>query len=517
MTLDNDAKQYVQDKLARKEKAKTDFLYLANVLGYHFQDDVHADLFAQFFKVRKGVAMPNLSEMKNFLILWPRGHYKTSAIEVFIVHIILNMPDVRILIMSANVKLTKQWMAIIKGHFTGKNPQSKLLELFPKLRLVEKGNSLAFTVPTRTRQLKNATVSVASPKAVETGSHFDFLFADDLVNTTNYRNTDLQDKLEEDFNHFVPLLDPGGYTIVTGTRYSPSDVYGRIIKRGGSWHQTVKASYDQNGVMLFPQRTIEHFGETKVIGFTREQLDQFEKDDQVTFNAQYMNRIFTANRQTFPRELIYGCTRSTKHEGYPRNFSCYFSVDLAESAKSEADHSVIAIGRRDANGATWVEDVVGSNWTPSQFATVLLNKVIEKRPERIFIQKASGAETFAALLRVLAQQYGIEISIELVKISNQKDAKFIRISALEGEFRNNRLFLSAGIRDFERLEEEFTQFPKGRHDDRPDAIATLVGQLNHAMPVFPRMRILQGGLFGVPGEEPEQVAGQNMLGFGFVC
>jgi predicted phage terminase large subunit-like protein len=503
-----------QELLADQQRAKTDLFFLGDVLGYDFQRDVHADLFEQFVLPRPHTALTDYSDAKNTLILWSRGHFKTSATVVAIVSTILNMPDVRILLMSANVKLTKNWLSEIKSHFDGRNPKSGLIALFGPAWRLEKGNAMGFTIPTRQRMhLKDPTVAVASPKAVATGAHCDYFFADDLVNTGNYRNIELQDKLEEDFAHFVPLLDPGGYTIVTGTRYAGHDVYGRIIKRGGQWKISVKAAYDSAGKLLFPRRELE---DGRKIGFTREMLDQIEKDDPITFSAQYMNRIFAAGRQIFPQELILTSVRSTKHEGYPADNNCYFSVDLAESKKADADHSVIAIGRRDRAGALWVEDVVGSTWTPSQTATVLLNLAVKKKPVIIFIQKAPGAETFAELVRVLAEQHGVAIRLELVKISNQKDAKYMRISGLESEFKNKRIFLCASIRDFERLEEEFTQFPKGRHDDRPDAIATLASQLNSMGVGTPRFRSYQGAWIDMPENQSAPACSPEM-GSGFVC
>ena len=502
-----------QELLADQQRAKTDLFFLADVLGYDFQRDVHTELFDQFVLPKPHTALTDFSGIKNRLILWPRGHFKTSATVVAIVATILNMPDVRILLMSANVKLTKNWLAEIKSHFDGRNPKSGLIALFGPAWRLEKGNAMGFTIPTRQRMhLKDPTVAVASPKAVATGAHCDFFFADDLVHTANYRNDELQDKLEEDFAHFVPLLDPGGYTTVTGTRYTAADVYGRMIKKGGEWHISVKASYDADGKLLFPQRGLS---DGRKIGFTREMLDQIEKDDPVTFNAQYMNRIHATGRQTFPQEMILTSVRSTKDPRYPANTVCYFAVDLAESKKADADHSVIAIGRKDNNGNTWIQDVIGSTWTPGQFATVLLNTALKLQPAVVFVQKAPGAETFVELVRVLAEQQGINIRLELVKISNQKDAKYVRISALEPEFRNKRLFLCASIRDFERLEEEFTEFPKGRHDDRPDAIATLVSQLNISGAAYPKIRSIQGAWIDLPENQPVQSSGP--LGSGFVC
>jgi hypothetical protein len=504
----------VEQLAADQRRALSDDIFLGNVLGYDFQEDIHRDLFAEMPMSVPGKALTDFREDKNNLILWPRGHFKTSATVVRIIRIVLNMPDVRILLMSANVKLTKNWLSEIRSHFRGSAVNSGLLQLFGSKWKLTSGNALAFTVPTRLRTLKDPTVAVATPNSVATGAHCDFFFADDLVNTKNYRNIELQDKLEEDFSNFVPLLDPGGYTCVTGTRYAGFDVYGRMVKKLGRWKISVKESRDVNRKLLFPQREL---ADGRKIGLTNEFLDAIEKDDPVMYNAQYMNRILAVGRQTFPIELIYGSTKSTKDAGFPANGMCFFAIDLAPSAKAESDNSVIAIGKRDGNGAIWIEDVVGETWTPSQFAIVLINLMVQYRPERIFIPNDTGAAYFVEFLRTLCGEKGVYPPLDLVKSSNTKDAKFIRISSLESAFRNKRAFLCASIRDFDKLEEEFTQFPKGRRDDRPDAIALLVNHLNQVAPVLPRFGFKQRGIFEMPDEQPQANTGSNMLGDDFCC
>ena len=157
---------------------------------------------------------------------WPRGHFKTSAVVVDIVQAILNDPDLRLLIMQATLKLTKGWLKEIRSHFDGSNPKSRLLQLAPEFKALGK-NSEAFTVSARKRvHLKEATVTAASPRAVATGQHYDRMYADDLVNALNFRNVELQDKLESEFYHFLPLIEPGPRRAVkvTGTRYSFADI-----------------------------------------------------------------------------------------------------------------------------------------------------------------------------------------------------------------------------------------------------------------------------------------------------
>jgi hypothetical protein len=80
-----------------------------------------------------------------------------------------------------------------------------------------KASAEKFTTPARVRkQLQQATCTVASPKSIKTGQHYDAGFFDDLVNDGNYRNPELLAKVEEDFNMARPLVDPGCPRFVSG-------------------------------------------------------------------------------------------------------------------------------------------------------------------------------------------------------------------------------------------------------------------------------------------------------------
>jgi hypothetical protein len=135
---------------------------------------------------------------------------------------------------KATAKLTKLFVREVQSHFNGTNPKSESARTVRQLlRSWVRKCRRVHGCPARTRKhLKEATVTAASPRAVTTGQHYDLIVAfDDLVTAVNYRNVELLDKLETDFYHLQPLLDPGGEVIVTGTRYSFADLYARILAK----------------------------------------------------------------------------------------------------------------------------------------------------------------------------------------------------------------------------------------------------------------------------------------------
>lgn len=478
---------------------KTDPFFLAGVLGYDFDKtrDVHEPLFDLLPKIKPGVSLRDLSEGKNRLILWPRGHYKSSAMIVYMVQLILNFPDIRILLMQANQRLGKLWLRELKSHFLthgvkAANQKSMLPDLFPEFCAPVLGTAMEFTVPARQRQhLPAATATVASTKAANTGQHYDVFFPDDLVNQQNYRNVELLDQLMSDFDLFTPLIDPGGYTFMTGTRYHAADIYGRIIRRNqGEWVVSVKGCsltgkwpITDDNELLFPVRETR---DGRKIGFTRGILEKLWQDNPETFFAQYFNQIVAGHRQIFPEKLILSSVRASDDKAFPTHAPTVFFIDLAEGKRAESDHSVIAAGRQSGN-TVWITDCVGHTWSTYELAITLIVMTLKHRPVRIIVAKEPGAVHFVEYAKVLAREKGIVLPIALQeKASRHKDAKKIRIEALESRFRTKQLFLVAGIPNFDRLLEEFTQFPKGEHDDRPDAIAMLVEWFSQAFVEVPR-------------------------------
>ncbi len=492
-----------------REKCLNDPVFLAGVLGYDIEENPHRALFDAL-----------LSGKSKKLVLWPRGHFKTSAVCVYIVLQILKDPDIRIAVMQSSLKNTKLWLKEIRSHFDGTNSKSKLPALFPDFcgdKKVLKANAEQFTVPARKRgHLQQATVTAASPRAVSTGQHYNLLVFDDLVTANNFRNVELLDQLESEYSHFLPLLDPGGQVLVTGTRYSHADLYARIIQKDkgvNEWEISIRECWDSKGNLLFPERVTK---DGRKIGFTPELLSRLQTDDPEMFGPQYLNKVLIGKDQLFPSSLLMTATRSRQDKDYPANAPVVFMIDPAFSRNRDSDHSVVAIGRQDGFGRVWIDDVVGSTYSPSALALVVLTLAVKHRPVRVLIEKQAGAEVLGEYINTLGREKGLRLPIDYHKAGNQKNAKFVRIAALESSFKGKRLFLVAGISDAERMEQEFTEFPRGRHDDRPDAISMLVQYMTGNVPQRAVIPTPSPYVMGIPEMETPKSNGPS-CGYGFAC
>lgn len=426
---------------------------------------------------------------KSRLVLWSRGHYKTSAVALYMVNLILAYPDIRILMMQSTAKNTRGLLREVKSHFDGTNEKSTLPRDFPKWCKTKTrlGTADGFISPARKRtHLKDMTVTVAGSKTVKTGQHFDFQFYDDLVNDQNFRNQEIQERLIEDFDRYTALLDPGGFKTVTGTRYSFGDLYGYLIRRDAErneWDISVKTCWkddvEANGP-FFPRLALEG---RNPIGFTTEMLKAIQADNPASFSCQYLNQPLIAGNQLFTQELLMSKVRMVTPERIPTLGPSILFLDLANSKRTEADHSVIVCGRQTV-GRMYVCDVRAGKYSPLQLAHNTIEMVLRHRPSAVFIEGTPAGNYFIEYLRVIAAAKGIVLPIEPIKVTNNKDAKHLRISSIEGVLKNDSLFFLAGLPGWEEIVEQFTQFPRGRHDDEIDTISLMVQYYTQNSEIF---------------------------------
>ena len=475
------AAEQAKQKVELRQRARTDKLFLAGILGYDFQADVHTDLFDQYIPFDNGKPYFDQHKIKDRLTLWSRGFFKTTSIVVEIVQTILNFPDVSIMLMQSTQKNTQQLLREVKGHFDGSNPNSKLDTLFPEFCRAKLGTAMAFTVPPRQRVRKDPTVFVASPKSVKAGLHPDVGFFDDLVTEVNYRNPELMAKVIEDFGHFVPLINPGGYRYVTGTRYTFGDLYEHIIRQNadeqakqgvGRWQITIRGCWeiapDGTKSSNFPVRRL---ADGRTIGISVEMLEAIQRDNPETFSAQYLNRPIAAGKEEFTEALLLGAVIA-KDPLLAAGPALLF-VDLASSTKSTADNSVVLCARQVGRKAV-VCDLRSGQWTALQLAHTILELALVHRPMRVLIEGTAASTFFIDYLKVIAKDKGVVLPIEPMKVSNNKDAKRLRISAVAGAIKTGRCAFLAGLPGWADLVQQFCEFPKGRHDDEIDTVSMMV-------------------------------------------
>jgi predicted phage terminase large subunit-like protein len=475
-----------------RKRAKTDRLFLANeVLGYDFSPETHAELFSQYPEFKEGEPWSGQFANRDVLILWPRGHFKTTAVMVvLVIQAIIVNPEIRILIMQGSVRNTRERLREIATHFLGSAHGSRFSELFPEFceaedahghrSITKKGLNLSLdqlTTPARQRkQIPQATVTVASPRTVKTGQHFDLGIFDDLVNDQNYRSRALLRKVQEDFDMCFPLIEPGCPRFVSGTRYAFGDLYEVIIRRnGGEWKISLTTCWKNDdpgpGIPRFPA-SVGKDGNSH--GFTKEILNQILRDSPSIFASQYLNKPMLESQQILTKEDLERAT-IIPAQAPPLSPACLF-IDLAAEGDTEPDDSVVIIGKTDGRGNMYAVGGNGGRWTIPQLANNVIVYALQCRPLKILIEETASAKYFVEYVRMVCRDKGVVLPLDYIKVDNRKDAKATRIKAYAGHVKNGRLKFFVGLPYWEKLTEQSVKFQAGakhQHDDYPDTMALM--------------------------------------------
>lgn len=490
---------YAPEKYAEERAlAETDRMYLANeILGYDFRPETHQPLFDQYPPFIKG--QPWQFDQRDVLVLWARGHFKTTAVMVvLVVQAILVFPDITILIMQGNIKNTQERLKEIASHFMGEAQGSRLLEIFPEFcKKPKRGNPRpvkadlrltrnSFVTPARQRlQIPQATVTVASPKTIKTGQHFKLGIFDDLVNDQNYRSRAMLKKVQDDFDMCFPLIDPGCPRFVSGTRYAFGDLYDVIVERTkrvsgpahAQWTVSITTAWkddnEPSGIPRFPQY-IGKDGNSH--GFSPEILWQIKNDSPSVYASQYLNKPMLESQQIITEEDMHKAT-ILPHQAPPLSASVLF-IDLAAEGEFEPNDSVIIEGKTDAQGVMYAVGGAGDRWTIPQLGAMVIEYALKIRPAKILIEETASAKYFVEYLRMAVRDSGLNLPLDYIKLDNRKGAKAMRIKAYAGHIKGGRLKFFVGLSYWLKLVKQTIQFqPNQKHalDDYPDTMALMCG------------------------------------------
>jgi len=203
-----------------KKKCETDLKYLTTkVLGLNrWSDGLHNDL-AQ--------TLDAPGDRK--LILLPRGHQKTTiASVVWTIQQLLRNQNETISIYSATWKLSKDILHQIKAILQ----ESPLKEMYGAFysRNSRWTNDCIDIAQANKAINKNPSISTGGMDTGKTGSHCSLMIFDDIVTPENTATGDQISKTIQTYRDCLPLLDPGGRMVMIGTRYTISDLYGRILE-----------------------------------------------------------------------------------------------------------------------------------------------------------------------------------------------------------------------------------------------------------------------------------------------
>lgn len=191
------------------------FLFSKHILGYK---DLEWEVHGECIKSLE-------SDARRKLVVMPRGSFKSSLGSVaYPIWRLLRDPNTTILLDSELYTNSKNLLREIKGHLAA----SSFIAIFGNL-IGSKWDEGEIILANRTRNRKEASITVGGIETTKVGQHYDLIIGDDY---NSAQNSDTPEKCQKVIDHFkynLNILNPGGEYLIIGTRYAELDVIGFLL------------------------------------------------------------------------------------------------------------------------------------------------------------------------------------------------------------------------------------------------------------------------------------------------
>lgn len=437
-----------------KDACKKSLHFLCTqILGFKDWDVVHDDL-------ERVLARPS----RRKLILIPRGHLKTTVItKAYAIQLLLRDPDTRILIANQIWDKAREMLYEIKQLLTDKSDLPKLFGNF----LSERWREDDIVILQRKKALAAPSIGTSGVEAELTSSHYDVIFLDDLQGEKNFQTPDQREKVKRYYRSMMDLLEPGGLMIVVGTRWHLDDVYQYIMDVEKDYFDITVRRVVEDGHIIFPKKFSKKFNpKTKAWEFSQEQCMDFinflKKRPSEEFSSQYMNNPIDSENQIFKHEYF------KYWEQRPPRLFIAMTIDPAISEKQSADYFAINVSGMDENYNIYVLDTLKGHWKVAESIENIFSMVRKWHPNAIGLETVAYQKALKSWLEEKMREKGEYFPITELRRSTNESKEF-RIKSLEPFFKEGKIFFARWMKS---LEDEALAFPRGKHDDELDALAS---------------------------------------------
>ena len=412
-------------------------------------------------------------EVKDFLekpalkkaLLLPRGHLKTTLFVIDkAIQLLLEDPNIRILIANQVWDKARDMLSEIKELLDTKSNLPKIFGTFKS----ELWNKDAITIAQRTQAFKEPTISTTGVEAETTGGHYNVIFLDDLMGHQNSQTLEQREKVKKFRRTMVDLLEPGGRIYEIGTRWSNDDTFGEILRKETDYYDIMVRKVVENGKVIFPKKFNKRFDSAKKTFVHVEEncldwVDLLRKSHTpAEFSAQYLNEPIAEEDQLFKEQYF------RYYQQRPNRLYVCMTLDPAASLEDGADYFAINVSGMDEFHNIYVLDTLKGRWRPSEQIENIFTTYLKWRPSNVGIETVAYQKTLKYSLEEKMREKRVHFPLHELK-RGANTTKELRIKALEPYYRANKVFHANWMKS---LEAELLEFPKGRHDDEIDSLAS---------------------------------------------
>lgn len=532
------------DLLRYRFLCQTNLYFLCKVLEKYNQTTLktHEDICNDFF-VQKNPTFATFekfanqyTDLKDSLLLVPRGGFKSSINMADCVQWIVCFPAVTILVLTGTLRLAGDFVGEIKQHFTldesdetdlktgkaGFKPRqmmdsdtgfwtdSAFQILFPEHCVPPNdGTQSEFQTPAGGDD-KEPTVRAASIEQALSGMHFGILKMDDVVTNENSKTLTRIKDVNKQISVNKAMMHPYGFFTVVGTWYDELDFYGATIKREEKFAaqdgllDNIKGSVDSGRFNSTVQFKVylracwwptdlavkagkieeEYKKDDYILWFperlsyeflTKEQKNDSDQDadgDTGYFAIKYLNNPRKLHKVKFPKELL--LRRTIPATQLPPQGVIVTTVDTAYSIKSWADYTVIMTALI-YGGRFYIINMKRGRFNEYELPAMIAATAYQWKPKRIAIEDSTGVKWMSRELKREMDKLQISVPVEYVPLGqgSKANSKKMKAKPVVRLLGDERMYFLNSCEGLEEIYSELTKFTGTSEDAHDDVVSGL--------------------------------------------
>lgn len=458
-----------------------------------------------------GLRFVNTRHLPKKLILWPRGHLKSTIFtQGEVTRRVIANPNLRVLINSSTWEMSKSFLVAIKGYLADPRVTRLYGELLPTTKSGKqfRNNDTELTLLSRTDfTLKEPTITVAGLDKTKTSQHYDLIVHDDIVVRENVGSFEVMDRVCKVWQDSFDLLEPGGEMWSIGTRWHPLDVYGRIISdycdtrcvsNEFAHVENCRCDFDVSIMQLRAPDGAFIF-DSKFDDKIADQLLRLK--GRMEFAAQYNNNPADPGAVWFNHEFIKRAECDPKEiDDVRAKLVWYMAIDPAESLEKRSSYTAcVGVGVDHTTGIWYVDFAKQARVDTPAFLDLVFAARKQVKPHRFGMEFATRKSLEYTVKDQMAQRHDF-FTIEELKpmLGNTPHAKEVRIRRLLPLFEFKRIRINRLLQDLLNI---LYTIPAAQTWDLVDALSyimdmvpTGLGASTAAPENMPVGLTLQGGI-----------------------
>lgn len=417
------------------------------------------------------------------MLLCPRDHYKSSAIQAFILWRLVRNPEERILIAGDTAKTAQAKLLKIKQILEGNQTLRALYpEIIPLDTSKVQWSTEALTIK-RKRAASEASLTAQGVEGARAGAHYTLIVCDDIATKEAKDQPSTMAKIIDWMDGTEALLEEAykNQIIVVGTPWSHDDVYEHVRK---SWtHSHIKTFYsemvrpffDDDEEPIFPEL---YGGRDNAIDFAT----RLSRTNPYLWSANFMlspqipdAEFKESDLQYYQytpdgRYLLYRDDRDETRVQPVAALEIYIACDPAFTKDATASKAAINVSGVAPDGNIFILESIGMRGGTDALIDRIVGMVIRfgDQLRKVGVEKVGQQQSFIDYLNREFRRRGIYRRVEPLPPGSAK-SKEVRIrSQLQPYFSQKRVYLRVGMSG---LLDEFRKFPLSNVRDELDAMA----------------------------------------------